>query len=104
MEYNELIAKAQQAFDEPPATDVLLDGMRRTLHRRRQRRQALLSAVVVLLAGAAMALPLLPSQHEPLPTLAERVSSQLDARPNNLPAPLAGYQHSMYKRQIYTLL
>jgi hypothetical protein len=104
MEYNELITRAQRASVEPPATDAILGGMRRTLHRRRQRRQAWVTTVVVLLAGAAMALPLLPSQHEPLPTLAERVSSQLDARPNNLPAPLAGYRHSMYKRQIYTLL
>lgn len=104
MEYNELITSVQQAPVDAPNTDAILQGMRRTLHRRRQRRQTLATTVVVLLASATMVLPLLPSQHEPLVTLAERVSSQLDARPNNLPAPLAGYLHSMYNRQIYTLL
>lgn len=104
MEYNELIAKAQQAFDEPPATDVLLDGMRRTLHRRRQRRQALLSAVVVLLAVAALLPSLSASQAVPPLTLAEQVSLCLDTPSNHTPAPLAGYRHSIYNRQIYTLL
>lgn len=44
-----------------------------------------------------------PTPARPL-TLAERVSRTIDTPRNDVPAPLAGYRHSIYNRQIYTLL
>ncbi len=103
MEYKDLITRVQRAPVDVPDTDAILDGMRRTLRRRRQQRMTVFG-VVMLLLGSTMALPLLSSPAEPEPTLAERVSSKLDARPKDIPAPLAGYRHSLYNRQIFTLI
>lgn len=104
MEYNELIANAQRAPIEVPATEELLGGMRRTLHRRQQRRQTLLSAAAILMIGTATIITLPPSDSSVEPTLAERVSRSLNVRPNDIPAPLLGYQHSSHNRQILTLI
>ncbi|MBQ8704027.1 MAG: hypothetical protein IJ524_06595 [Bacteroidales bacterium] len=104
MEYNELITRVQQAPTEAPSTDTLLGGMRNTLRRRRQQRQTLVSAVAVLVIGGAAILSLPASERSTEPTLAERVSRSLDTRPNDIPAPLLGYQHSTFNRQILTLI
>ena len=102
MEYNELIARAQRAPVDAPATDDLLAGMRRTLHRRRRQRQALLSAALLLVV-CLPALFLQPHE-EYSATLVEQVSRRLDTPPTHTPAPILGYRNSMYNRQIYTLL
>lgn len=103
MEYNELITRAQQAAVNSPDTDAILTGMHRTLHRRRQQRQAVLSVVLVFAVGSSVFF-LQPSPTQQPRTLAECVSLQLDTPPTRTPAPIVGYRHSMYNRQIYTLL
>ena len=102
MEYNELIARAQQATFEAPDTDTILSGMHRTLNRRRRQRQAVLSTILVLVVGASGLF--LQPRYESHITLAEQVSAHIDTPPTKTPAPLVGYRHSMYNRQIYTLL
>lgn len=102
MEYNDLITRVQQAPVEVPDTDTILGSMRRTVRRKELRRRTLLSSVFILVAGGAMMLPLFTPPHTGELTLAERVSRSLDVRPNDIPAPLLGYQHSMYNRQILT--
>lgn len=104
MEYNELITRVQQAPTEVPSTDTLLGGMRRTLRRRQQQRQILISAAAMLLIGGAASLSLPSSGRNTEPTLAERVSRSLNTRPNDIPAPLAGYRHSTFNHQILTLI
>lgn len=102
MEYNELITKAQQVSVDAPDTDAILTGMRRTLRRRQQQRQALFSTLLVLAVGVAVFS--FQPRYESHVTLAELVSSRIDTPPTRTPAPLVGYRHSMYNRQIYTLL
>jgi hypothetical protein len=102
MEYNELITKAQQASVDVPDTDAILAGMHRTLRRRRQHWQAVLSMVIVFAIGTAAYF--LQPRYETRLTLAECVSAHIDTPPTRTPAPLVGYRHSMYNRQIYTLL
>ena len=103
MEYNELITRAQRAAVDSPDTDAILTGMHRTLRRRRQQRQTVLSMVLVLAVGTSVFF-LQPSPTQQPRTLAECVSLQLDTPPTRTPAPLVGYRHSVYNRQIYTLL
>lgn len=79
-------------------------SVRQTLQRRDQRRRTVLSSLFLLLACVAIVLPLTSTQEPQELMLAERVSRSLNARPNELPAPLLGYQHSIYNRQIYTLI
>ena len=102
MEYNELITRAQQAAVDVPDTDTILSGMHRTLNCRRRQRQAVLSAVLVLVVGASGLF--LQPRYESHITIAEQVSAHIDTPPTQTPAPLVGYRHSMYNRQIYTLL
>lgn len=102
MEYNELITKVQQAEVDAPDTDTILTGMRRTLSHRRRQRQVVLSTVLVLVVGASSIF--LQPRYENHITLAEQVSAHIDTPPTKTPAPLVGYRHSMYNRQIYTLL
>ncbi len=102
MEYNELITRAQQVSVDTPDTNAILAGMSRTLRRRRRQRQALLSAMGLLVVGVGLLF--LQPRHEGHITLAERVSAQIDTPATRTPAPLVGYRHSMYNRQIYTLL
>lgn len=102
MEYNELITKAQQAAVDSPDTDAILTGMHRTLRRRRQQWQALLSVVMLLAVGTSVFF--LQPRSETRLTLAECVSAHIDTPSTKTPAPLVGYRHSMYNRQIYTLL
>lgn len=102
MEYNELITKAQQVSVDAPDTDAILTGMHRTLRRRQQQRQALFSTLLVLAVGVAVFS--FQPRYESHVTLAELVSSRIDTPPTRTPAPLVGYRHSMYNRQIYTLL
>lgn len=104
MEYNDLITRVQQSTVDVPDTDAILGSMRRTVRRRELRRRTLLSSAFVLVSGVAMALPLATPQVSSELTLAERVSRSLDMRPNDIPAPLLGYQHSMHNRQILTLI
>lgn len=104
MEYNDLIARVQQASVETPDTDALLNGMHRTLQRRQRRRQWAVSMVFVLLMGGTVMLSL-PTPTEPRQlTLAERVSRTVDAPRSKMPAPLVGYRNSIRNRQIYTLI
>ena len=102
MEYNELITKAQQASVDAPGADAILSGMHRTLRRRRQQRQMVLSVVLVFAIGTSVFF--LQPRYETHLTLAERVSAHIDTPTTRTPAPLVGYRHSMYNRQIYTLL
>ena len=102
MEYNELITRAQQAAVDAPDADTILSGMHHTLNRRRRQRQAVLSTVLVLVVGASSLL--LQPRYESHITLAEQVSAHIDTPATRTPAPLVGYRHSMYNRQIYTLL
>ena len=102
MEYNELITRVQQASVDVPATDAILTGMHRTLRHRRQQRQALLSLVMLLAVGTSVFF--MQPRNETRLTLAECVSAHIDTPPTKTPAPLVGYRHSMYNRQIYTLL
>lgn len=102
MEYNELITRARQAAADTPDADTILCGMHRTLRRRRRQRQALLSAALILAAGSSAFL--IQPRYETPVTLAEQVSLRIDTPPTKTPAPIAGYRHSMYNRQIYTLL
>lgn len=102
MEYTELITRAQQAPVEVPDTDSILGGMHRTLQRRRRQRQAALSMLLVLAVGASAFF--MQPRYETSVTLAEQVSARIDTPPTRIPVPLAGYRHSMYNRQIYTLL
>ena len=102
MEYNELITRAQQAEVDAPDTDTILSGMYRTLNRRRRQRQVVLSMVLVLVVGASSLF--LQPRYESHITLAERVSAHIDTPATKTPAPLVGYRHSVYNRQIYTLL
>ena len=104
MEYNDLITRVQQAPVDVPDADAILGSMRRTVRRRELRRRTLLSSVFVLAVGVAMIFPLSTSHGTSELTLAERVSRSLDVRPNDIPAPLLGYQHSMHNRQILTLI
>lgn len=104
MEYNDLITRIQQSSVDVPDTDAILDSMRRTVRRRALRRRTILSSVFILVAGVAMALPLATPREANGLTLAERVSCSLDVRPNDIPAPLLGYQHSLHNRQILTLI
>lgn len=102
MEYNELITRAQQADVEVPDTDTILSGMHRTLHRRHRQRQVVLSMALVFVAGVSVFF--LQPRYESHVTLAESVSAHIDTPSTQTPAPLVGYRHSMYNRQIYTLL
>lgn len=102
MEYNELITKAQQASVDAPDTDAILSGMHRTLRRRSRQRQMVLSVVLVFAMGTSVFF--LQPHYETHLTLAERVSAHIDTPATRTPAPLVGYRHSMYNRQIYTLL
>lgn len=102
MEYNELITKAQQAAVDAPDTNAILRGMHRTLHRRRRQQQAVLSTLLVLVVSGSLFF-LQPRQESRI-TLAESVSAHIDTPPTRTPAPLVGYRHSIYNRQIYTLL
>lgn len=104
MEYNEFITRVRQAQPDSPDTDTILAGMRRTLHRRQQRHRAILSAVFVLAVGSSVLFMQPRYGSSDSPTLAETVSLRIDAPPTNTPAPVAGYRHSIYNRQIYTLL
>lgn len=104
MEYNDLITRVQQAPVDVPDADAILGSMRRTVRRRELRRRTLLSSAFVLAVGVAMVLPLATSHGTSELTLAERVSRSLDVRPNDIPAPLLGYQHSIHNRQILTLI
>lgn len=104
MEYNDLITRVQQASVETPGTDVLLQGVHRTLQHRQKRRQWVVSMVFVLLMGGTVVLSLpTPSKPRQL-TLAERVSRTVDAPRSKMPAPLVGYRNSIHNRQIYTLI
>ena len=102
MEYNELITRVQQASVDSPDTDAILSGMRRTLRRRRQQRQAIFSVVLVFAVGSSVFF-LQPHNEIPL-TLAESVSAHIDTPSTKTPAPIVGYRHSVYNRQIYTLI
>ena len=102
MEYNELITRVQQASVDVPDTDAILTGMHRTLRHRRQQRQMLLSVAIVLAMGTSLFF--LQPRNETRLTLAECVSAHIATPPPKTPAPLVGYRHSMYNRQIYTLL
>ena len=102
MEYNELITKVQQAVVDAPGTDDILSGMRRTLRRRRQQGQAVLSVVILLVAGVSLFF--IWPRYEKHLTLAESVSAHIDTPPTRTPAPIVGYRHSIYNRQINTLL
>ena len=101
MEYNELITKAQQTLADIPDADTIITGMHRTMRRRRQL-QTLVSLAIVLAVGTS-AFFMQPRYEAPV-TLAEQVSLSVDTPQTNLPAPILGYQHSIYNRQIYTLL
>ena len=104
MEYNELIAKVQHLPVDVPDSNAILQGVRHKVTRRRRQRQVVASMLVVLvLGGASMLFLPQPTPARPL-TLAERVSRTIDTPRNDVPAPLAGYRHSIYNRQIYTLL
>ena len=102
MEYNELISRVQQVAVDAPDTDTILSGMHRTMNRRRRQRQTVLSSVLVLVMGASGLF--LQPRYESHITLAEQVSAHIDTPPTKTPAPLVGYRHSIYYRQIYTLL
>lgn len=102
MEYNSIIARAQQTPVEAPDADAILSGMRRTLRRRSRQRQMVLSVVLVLAMGTSVFI--LQPRYETHLTLAECVSAHIDTPATRMPAPLVGYRHSMYNRQIYTLL
>ena len=104
MEYNELIEQARQATVDAPGTDTIMGGMRRTLRRCRQQRQTFISALLVLAVGASLTIARPSYGHPAAMTLAEQVSARLDSTPDTLPASLAGYRHSNYYRQIYTLI
>ena len=101
MEYNELIEKIQQQPVDTPDTDAILAGMRRKMHRSRQRRAIVAAAACLLLAVVPLSLPVADT---PKPTLAETVSATLPSSPNDLPAPLAGYRHSLRNHQIHTAI
>lgn len=101
MEYNELITKAQQSVDDAPDADTIIAGVHHAMRRRRQR-QALVSVVVALAVGTSAFF--MQPRYETSVTLAEQVSRRVDTPRTKLPAPVMGYQHSIYKRQIYTLL
>ena len=103
MEYNELINRMQQASVDAPDAENILAGMRCTVHRRRMQQQVLLSSVLVL-AVIAPAFLLQYGHNEARITLAEQVSLKIDTKSTRTPAPIVGYRHSMYNRQIYTLL
>ena len=102
MEYNELITKAQQASVDAPDTNAILSGMRHTLQRRQRHQQVVLSAALVLVVCVSVFF--MQPRYESHVTLAEYVSAKIDTPPTRTPAPLVGYRHSMYNRQIYTLL
>lgn len=104
MEYSELITRAQQAPLEAPGTDVVLEGMRNTMHRRRQNRRWLVMALYLLVAGGTIATLLPPTPAGQPVALVEKVSRQLDVPRDKMPAPLVGYRNSIHNRQIYTLL
>lgn len=102
MEYNELITRAQQEAVEAPDTDTILSGMHRTLRRRRQQRQTFLSIGMLLVVGTSVFF--LQPRYEVSATLVEKVSLHIDTPATKTPAALVGYRHSVYNRQIYTLL
>ena len=104
MEYNELIERVQQTPSDVPDTDAILGGMRRTVQRRRQQQWAAMGAICLVLAVAPLFLTLQPSSSNPSPTLAESVSATLPSAPGDLPAPLAGYRHSIRNHQTTTLI
>lgn len=104
MEYNELIERAQHTPVDIPDTDAILGGMRRTVQRRRQRQWAAVGAVCLLLAVAPLFFTLQRLSSNPSPTLAESVSATLPSTPGDLPAPLAGYRHSIRNHQTTTLI
>ena len=102
MEYNELITRAQQESVEAPDTDTILTGMHRTLRRRRLQWQSLFSIGILLVVGTSVFF--LQPRYEVSATLVEKVSLHIDTPTTKTPAPLVGYRHSLYNRQIYTLL
>ena len=97
MEYNELIEKIQHTSIDVPNTDTILGGMRHTLHRRRQRKVVL--ATVFCLTLVCVPLAFSVNGEASSPTLAEIVSASLPSSPNDLPAPLVGYQNSIRNHQ-----
>lgn len=104
MEYNELITRAKQTSVEVPDTDSLLKGMHETMCRRERRRRWMACASFVIVVSCMFALA---TSANPTPqpiTLAEQVSEQLAIPPRQIPAPIAGYHHSVRNHQIYTLL
>lgn len=104
MEYKELITKVQQVSVETPDTEKIVLCLHNRIQHRQQQRKWIASISFVLVVGAILLLLPYPTR-EPQPiTLAEQVSSQLKTPRTQTPAPLAGYQHSIRNRQIYTFI
>ena len=99
-----MIELARESAPDAPDTGELLSNVRQRLYNRRQRQRLTLAAVLALLLGGAATLPLLVQGEEPTLTLAERVSARVDTPKSKLPAPIAGYQHSISNRNIMTLI
>lgn len=105
MEYNKMIELVRQSGTDAPDTAAVLSKVQQRLTLRRQRQRLTLTAVLALLLGGTVTLPLLTTQGEvPTLTLAERVSARVDTPKSKLPAPIAGYQHSITNRNIMTLI
>ena len=102
MEYNKIIELARQSAPDAPGTDEVLNPIHHRLRVRRQRQSVLATLACLLLAASPLAL--LYHGNTPSTTLAEAVSATIQTAPDDLPAPLAGYQNSIRNHKTMMLL